>query len=432
MLTASGETVEIDRSGQDWDRYHCVSRDVMDSYSLTIGWFDRNTTVTTDDRLIEAYLNPKDFGKDEADILNLVREVVEFYTARYGKPEFEKIGLVQVPDSVGAGLGWPGLVWLARIMMKGQGANHREGYVAHELGHQWFPDTLKNNDVIAPWLSEGFAEYSSVTFLGHKFGIPYAAAIRETYGIYYRSVTDRGHGYALTSMMAPQPPDMRTHMIITYYKGSVVVATLESIVGKKAFEAAIAQIHEDNAGKRKYYNTMGLKKYLEDASGKDLDPYFTEWVYHTGYPIYQVGLKGEATEDTWTAHIVVDASSSDKSTPFTMPVTMVVVDEAGNRTTQVLDVNMGQNAFDVQPQTRPVRVEFDPEYRFIKQISPSLKGDIDYSGEVDCRDLAIIAAVKGAGKYSDPISAFRYDQDGDHKITDQDVDIVKKELGNAL
>ena len=432
MLTASGRTTEIDRSNKDWDRFHCVSDDVMDSYSLTIGAFDRNTTMTNDGRIVEAYLEPKVFRKDERDIVNLVHDVVEFYTSRYQAPQFSKIGMSQIPDEVGAGLGWPGLVWLARIMLFGEGAGHRDAYVAHELGHQWFPDTLKINDMIAPWLSEGFAEYSSVTFLGHKFGIPYAAAVREMYGLYYRSVTDQGKGYALTSMSAAQSPDMNIRMVITYYKGSCVVATLESIVGTKAFEAAIKQIHEDNAGKRKYYNTLGLKKYLETASGLDLEKYFTEWVYHTGYPIYTVGLSRAKTDDKWTAYVLVNASSSDATNPFTMPVNIVVIDENGTRVNQTIQVTKGAKAFMVTTDARPVRVEFDPEYRFIKKVGPKLAGDTDYSGEVDCRDLAVVAGVSGARINTDPVSVVRYDQNNDRRVDTKDVDIIIKELSNEL
>lgn len=432
MLAASGRTMEIDRSGPDWDRFHCVSGNLMDSYSLTIGNFDRNTTITDSGRIVEAYLKPADFGTAETAILTLVHDVVDFYTSRYGDPQFAKIGLSQIPDEVGAGLGWPGLVWLAKVMLFGQGAGHRDAYVAHELGHQWFPDTLKINDSLAPWLSEGFAEYSSVTFMGHEFGVPYAAAVREMYGLYYRSVTDQKKGYALTSISAAQSPDMDIRMIITYYKGSDVVATLESIIGTDAFEAAIAKIHEENAGNRKYYNTMGLKKYLEDASGMDLDPYFTEWVYHTGYPIYTLGITREQNNGKWTAHLHVNASTSEPETPFTMPVHVVVVDEGGTETKQTIQVDMGIKTFDVSTAARPVRVEFDPEYRFIKKITPEKAGDIDYSGEVDCRDLAIVAAVSGAHKYSDPVSVSRYDQNGDHRVDIKDVNIIIKELNNAL
>lgn len=432
MLAASGRTTEIDLSGPDWDRFHCVSNAVMDSYALTIGGFDRNTTVSDSGYTVEAYLKPKDFGSQESAILNLVHDVINFYTSRYQAPQFSKIGLSQVPDAVGAGLGWPGLVWLARVMLFGQGAWHRDAYVAHELGHQWFPDTLKNNDMLAPWLSEGFAEYSSVTFLGHKFGSAYAAAIREMYGLYYRSIADRGKGYALTSLSAAQPPDMETHTIITYYKGSDVVATLESIVGTKAFESAIKQIHDDNAGKRKYYDTMGLKKYLENASGMDLAPYFTEWVYHTGYPIYTVGLTREQIKGKWVAHVLVNASTSSKATPFTMPVHIVVIDENGVSQDRTIQVDMGAKAFNVTTEARPVRVEFDPEYRFIKKIGPKTAGDVDYSGVVDCRDLAIVAAVSGARMYTDPVSVIRFDQNGDKRVDIKDVDQIIKELGNAL
>lgn len=431
MLAASGRTVEIDQSDPDWDRFHCVSDAVMDSYALTVGNLDRNTTKTDSGVTVEAYVDPKVFGPDEAAILNLIHDVIDFYSSRYQAPEFTKIGMSQIPDEVGAGLGWPGLVWLARIMLFGQGAGHRDAYVAHELGHQWFPDTLKNRDFMAPWLSEGFAEYSSVTFLGHEYGVPYAAAVREMYGMYYRWVTDQGKGYPLTSMTAAQPPDMQMHMIITYYKGSDVVATLESLVGTKAFEAAIKQIHVDNAGKRKYYNTLGLKKYLEQASGKDLDPYFTEWVYRTGYPIYTVGLTREMADGKWKAHVLVNAKTSDKKVPFVMPVHIVLIDEAGNTVDETIQVKQGAKAFTFTTTAKPVRVAFDPDYRFIKKLGPKIEGDVDYSGQVDCRDLALVAAVSGAGLRSDPVSVDRYDVNHDNKVDQKDVDIILGVINNA-
>ena len=41
------------------------------------------------------------------------------------------------------------------------------GLVAHEIAHQWFGDSVTENDWDDVWLSEGFATYFTLLFTEH-------------------------------------------------------------------------------------------------------------------------------------------------------------------------------------------------------------------------------------------------------------------------
>src|SRR4029077_7225326 len=55
-----------------------------------------------------------------------------------------------------------------------------EGTVAHEIGHQWFGDSVTEADWRHVWLSEGLATYMAVLFYEHVDGIAARSQIMET------------------------------------------------------------------------------------------------------------------------------------------------------------------------------------------------------------------------------------------------------------
>ena len=428
VATASGETIEVQLGDDGWDRYHVVSNEIMDSYAIVVGnlyeWRTNNK-----DHIIEAYLNPTLYKSSGNDILQLVRDVVDFYEKRYGPVLFSKVGLAEIPNEVGAGLGWPGLVWLPDMMLMQGGPDGRIHYVAHELGHQWFPDTIKNDDLFAPWLSEGFAEYSSISYVGHVLGEEWAAFFRDYYGLLFQHLSDMDRDYPLTSLSAAQPPDWTTHMIVTYFKGSVVVRTLQEVVGDEHFFGAIKKLNKDNAGRRSFYNTEGLQRYLERESGMDLSEYFKEWVYRSAYPTYLVEMRRFKRKDGWLVRVHVEADSSDRRVKFVMPVVLRVMGVKGESVDRRVTITNGSHDFDVEVDFEPSRVLFDPKYTFIKRLGVLLAPDVDLSGRVDARDLALVAAGVGASIKTNPLAVERYDCNNDRRVDEKDIEAVLANFG---
>ena len=156
------------------------------------------------------------------------------------------------------------------------------GVIAHELAHQWFGDNVSYATWRDVWLSEGFATYSEQLFC-EKFSGPSATtALRKSY---LRTVlhdscgevceTDTTNGWALFAFSR------------VYAKGGGVVTMLRYMapddslffVGLRAFQKKYAL---GNA------RTSDLKEIMEKTYGMQLDTFFNEWIYGSGYPIYKV------------------------------------------------------------------------------------------------------------------------------------------------
>jgi hypothetical protein len=106
----------------------------------------------------------------------LVAEGLARLGARLGPYPYPRIALVLPPrEGHGAfGMEYPGLMigavaaWHTRI---NPGANVLHDLVtAHELAHQWFPMLVATDEVTAPWLDEGLAEWLGLDLIRERHG----------------------------------------------------------------------------------------------------------------------------------------------------------------------------------------------------------------------------------------------------------------------
>jgi hypothetical protein len=76
--------------------------------------------------------------------------------------------------------------------------------------------------------------------------------------------------------------DRRIRRAIIYDKGAWVLHMLRELLGDPAFYSGTrAFLDEHRYGKA---TTRDLRAALEEASGRDLEPYFDRWIYGTGLP----------------------------------------------------------------------------------------------------------------------------------------------------
>lgn len=159
-----------------------------------------------------------------------------------------------------------------------------DGLVAHELAHQWFGDYITCNDWSHAWLNEGFASFFENMFVAY----------------------DRGHDDAARELANDQNTvvnidagDRRRPMVCNRYgnpmelfdsriygKGAIVLSMLREYLGEELFWKSIRLYVE------KYSNgcveTNDFKRTIEEATGYNLYWFFDQWVYHAGYPEFEV------------------------------------------------------------------------------------------------------------------------------------------------
>ena len=444
VIASSGTTIAI-TPGPDADHEtHRIVQDFpSDSHSMGIApylvsqlpwgpswgqvWL---RTFTLDDALIESVLAP---------VLNDIVAILTYDSDRYGPFIFPKMETCQITNDAGAAFGQPALLWIPDMMwLTGAGggpatgteaSDQRTALFAHELAHQWYGDAFKTGDGYAPWLNEGFAEYSSISYMANLRGDDYARGMYDQYSMYYTYYLDRTKDFPLSSNSQPNVSDSWTYQVVTYFKGAAVAHTLERVIGLDKLLGAYQSLYNDIAGKDAYYDTTTLKQYLEKSYGQGLDWFFDEWVYGRGYPIYTVTstrAKGGAGQEQ--AQVRVQRAANFTDVTFTMPVHLTIV-TANGATDHLETIDQDDMTFTYDLDGRFVKTRFDPDGTFIRRVIPGFAGDVDLSGEIDGIDLLYAAWAHGGILGSTWNFLPWVDFNGDAMIDELDESLVTDNFG---
>ena len=155
--------------------------------------------------------------------------------------------------------------------------------IAHEIAHQWFGDSVTESTWADLWLSEGFATYFAGLFLQRYEG-------EDAFQSYMKNAATNVFAYEKKKRTPIFDRDTENLFDLlnanNYQKGSWVLHMLRSTLGDEVFFRGIRAYYE--AHKNSVATTEDLRAALEKASGKDLKPFFTRWVYDSGHPQYEL------------------------------------------------------------------------------------------------------------------------------------------------
>lgn len=178
--------------------------------------------------------------------------------------------------------------------------------IVHESGHEWFANNITYKDMADMWIHEGFTNYSENLFVEYYFGKEAGAAYvkgtrkhirndRPVIGIY--GVNYSGSG------------DM-------YSKSGNMLHTLRQIVNddekwRSMLRGINLEFHHQTV------TTAQIEDYLSEKSGRDLSPFFAQYLRDIRIPIFEYEVKDETIHYRWS-NCVVD---------FDMPIRIYVSGE---------------------------------------------------------------------------------------------------------
>ncbi|MDQ6870685.1 MAG: M1 family metallopeptidase [Gemmatimonadota bacterium] len=173
--------------------------------------------------------------------------------------------------------------------------------MSHELGHQWYGDLLTIRRWADAWLNEGFATFMEQIFREEDKGIDEGAFDR--FGSHEQSVrADRRARRPIVYDKWVNGPFELFFSGHIYPKGATILQMLRHQLGDAAFWKAMNHYTTANA----YGNviTADLQKAFEESTGQDLKPFFDQWVYGAGFPVFQVSSR----YDRATRKLVISAT----------------------------------------------------------------------------------------------------------------------------
>jgi len=207
---------------------------------------------------------------------------LSFYSELIGPYPFMKLANVQSKTIFG-GLENAGCIFYSERSVTGNGKV--ENLMAHEIAHQWFGNSVTENDWHHIWLSEGFATYLTTVYLEMNYG-------REKLEENMKIARNRVLEYFMRSPRPVIDSTINNLMKLlndnSYQKGAWVLHMLRFELGDDLFWQGIRLYYD----RYMYRNalTEDFKNVMEEVSHRDLDQFFYQWLYIAGQPDLKFGI----------------------------------------------------------------------------------------------------------------------------------------------
>ena len=200
----------------------------------------------------------------------MVREAVKYYSTQWYHYPYAHISSIEGPIE---GMEYPMMTFdpggPARIDL--------QWVLAHELGHQWTPMIVGNNERLYPWMDEGFNTFIDLANAAQYFaGTAYGDSI-EVHPLHlYPDHAIPGQEQPLIT----RPIEVRDLFWIGYQKPALMMQLLRyEVLGKERFDYAYREFLRSWAFK--HPTPADFFRVMRDASGMELDWFWRGWVYTT-------------------------------------------------------------------------------------------------------------------------------------------------------
>ncbi len=349
---ANGTLIQNVTTG-DQETFTWSEPDPMATYLATVvvGNYERIDAPAVGNVKIRHYVITGD--ADFSDQLAITQDILQYYSDLIGPYPFDEMGFIVVLNNSNEpsfGMETQTMIMISRDFLFGSGS---EGILAHEAVHQWFGDSVSVaswNDV---WLKEGLADYLMYMWLDHQ-GLEKLSTLLSGVEDY---LVAPGH---MVDQPLDQPSPDFMYAANTYVKGAWVFHMLRQQIGDDNFTRFLQAYYQRYAGGNA--STADLQQVAEEISGQDLDQFFQQWVYGTGFPSLQI---------SWTnvpGGVAVQVCQHQSGPVFILPLEVTLTAGEGVSQDQLIQVDeQGQQvtypvSFDV------ARILADPNQDLLANI----------------------------------------------------------------
>jgi aminopeptidase N len=259
--------------------------------------------------------------------------------------------------------------------------------VVHELAHQWFGDLLTCQDWAQAWLNEAWATFIEVVWWEHDRSPADAAWYKWGQAQFYLGEAAERYTRPIVSYAFREPIDVFDRHL--YEKGACVLATLRTELGERAFWAGVQLYVERH--RNGIVHTRHFQRALEDATGRNLDRFFDQWITGAGHPSLKVkvGVEGELL----TVSVDQVQGGEGVAEAFHVPLVLEIVMADGATRRVTLPIRDRSRAFVLPVSGKVEVVRVDPGFNILAEIELSApRGWLERLVRDDCPVLSVRAA----------------------------------------
>jgi len=302
----------------------------------------------------------KAYSSDE--VARDVARSLKFYTSMFGPAPPDHYYVTEIP--AGHGEAFPGLIHLSALTFGEAGTEGLdEQFRAHEVAHQWWGIGVDFGTYRDQWLSEGFAEFSSLWYLQTVRGDAkqYFQILDEWKAdIFVRrgKVPPISQGFRVADV--DHPDDYQT---IVYQKGAWVLHMLRAMMidlktmNEDRFTGMMKDFYQSYRGKQA--TTADFRRTVERHTGQAMGWFFGQWVDGTALPTYKVAWQAvQAPDGGWLLRFRVRQEGVPESFRAYVPIGIALGKDQAVRVRK--QVTGALSEFEVGPfPSRPKAVTFN-------------------------------------------------------------------------
>lgn len=281
---------------------------------------------------------------------------VDFFSSYIAPYPYYQLANVQAKTMFG-GMENAGCIFYSEKTVTGN--QDHELLFAHEIAHQWFGNSVTEQNWHHIWLSEGFATYLTGVY------------IQELYG---KAAFQNWLAYKRNKLLANAKdnyfPIVDTTMSIsldllndnTYDKAAFFLHMLRKELGDKIFSESVQTFYQ----RFKYRNalTEDFLIVVEELSGKEFDDFFNQWLYKPGHP------KLKCYSDYQEGNVTLIIKQKQKKI-FKIPLEVKLIFDDGSSLIENLNVKSRQETFKIESSKAPSEIIYNPDnwllFEFIEE-----------------------------------------------------------------
>jgi hypothetical protein len=341
--------------------------------------------------LLRTYFHPQ-LADLSAGYLDDVARYLDLYERWIGPYPFDGFSVVSSPTPTGFGM--PSLTYLGIDVLRLPFI--RQTSLGHEVLHNWwgngvYPDYARGN-----W-SEGLTTFMADYAYKERES---AEAAREMRLGWLRNLSSvpPGQDKPLAAFTS------RTHgtsQIVGYDKAAMMFLMLRDAIGTEAFDAGVRRFYAEHRCRTASW--ADLRKSLEAASGRNLEPFFRQWLDRPGIPSVQLEAAAREPEGEGR-HVKVTLVQRGEAPPYRLRVPIVLRTDAGDEHHHV-ELDRGRGEFVLEGKARPRAVVLDPDLRLMRRLGSDEAPPVLRRAMVDPQTRTVVLASGAAAEAARELAA---------------------------
>lgn len=287
-----------------------------------------------------------------AEYLRKAAGYIKRFEALIGPFPYNRYSIVE--NRLPTGYGMPGFTLLGQAVIRLPFI--KDTSLGHEILHSWFGNSIGLAESGGNWC-EGLTSYLADQSFARD--MDQGTEYRKHQLLQYEAFVHPDNTMPLSgfSGAGDNQPMAKAIRAIGYDKGSMIFHMLSKEIGEDAFFQGLKELYVHKKNQRASW--QDLEQAFSRAAGKDLQPFFSQWLKRTDIPklnIEQVSVEQEDGQSVVKFHLV-----QKNEQPYALQVPIVVKTLDSERRL-VFSVNQPDQEFNILTKTLPTEIVMDPDY----------------------------------------------------------------------